>query len=155
MRGTGEPHGGFNYRVAGIALSGRRLLLHTSDRDDFWSLPGGRCEFGETSAEALVREMREELGEKIIIRHLRWTVENFYDYNERSCHELAFYYSFDIAEQWPLLRKKSWKGRDGELELSFRWFSRGELKELTVYPSFIPEYAFEETEDMRHIVWRE
>ena len=62
MRGTGGPHGGFNYRVAGIALSEGRLLLHTSDRDDFWSLPGGRCEFGETSAEALVREMREELG---------------------------------------------------------------------------------------------
>ena len=82
-------------------------------------------------------------------------MENFYDYNERSCHELAFYYSFDLAEQSLLLRKESWKGRDGELELSFRWFSREGLKDLTVYPSFIPEYAFEETEDMRHIVWRE
>jgi 8-oxo-dGTP diphosphatase len=43
----------------------RRLLLvkrgHAPDAG-LWSLPGGRVEAGESDAEALVREMREETG---------------------------------------------------------------------------------------------
>jgi 8-oxo-dGTP diphosphatase len=45
--------------------SRRRLLLvkrgHEPDAG-LWSLPGGRVEAGESDAEALVREMREETG---------------------------------------------------------------------------------------------
>lgn len=44
---------------------GGRLLLIRRDRPPgkgLWSLPGGRVEEGETLAEALVREVREETG---------------------------------------------------------------------------------------------
>jgi 8-oxo-dGTP diphosphatase len=43
---------------------GRLLLIKRGHEPGagLWSLPGGRIEPGETDAEALVREMREEIG---------------------------------------------------------------------------------------------
>lgn len=43
-----------------------------------WEFPGGKIEPGETSSQALEREIREELNTKIIVGELITTVE--YDY---------------------------------------------------------------------------
>jgi hypothetical protein len=33
----------FNYRVAGIAIKDDYVLLHRSEKDSFWTFPGGRA----------------------------------------------------------------------------------------------------------------
>ena len=48
------------------------------DYKDWWEFPGGRGEPGETPAEALVREIREELDAEILVGDYITTVE--YDY---------------------------------------------------------------------------
>ncbi|MFI5043617.1 MAG: NUDIX hydrolase [Acidimicrobiales bacterium] len=51
--------------VGGVAVSGNDLLMvrrgHGPGAGE-WSLPGGRVEWGETAAEAVVREVAEETG---------------------------------------------------------------------------------------------
>jgi ADP-ribose pyrophosphatase YjhB (NUDIX family) len=51
-------------RVTGVVIEDGRILLLNQDTDSgrAWSLPGGKLEEGETLAEALIREMKEETG---------------------------------------------------------------------------------------------
>lgn len=65
--------------VAGVAVRDGRLLL-VRDRHGFWGSPGGWVEPGEDPEEAVIREVREELGvEAEVTRafrpHLVWHVE--------------------------------------------------------------------------------
>lgn len=47
-----------------LEKDGKNLLIY-DPRFEFWRVPGGRAEFGESPEEALQREMEEELGVKI------------------------------------------------------------------------------------------
>ena len=46
--------------IKGVLLIGGKVVLVKNDRDE-WELPGGRMDPGETHAQTLVREFREEL----------------------------------------------------------------------------------------------
>ncbi len=46
------------YRVACVVTHRDKVLLHRAEEDSFYALPGGSVEFGETSIEALHREMQ-------------------------------------------------------------------------------------------------
>jgi ADP-ribose pyrophosphatase YjhB (NUDIX family) len=75
------PGAQFGLRTAAVALQDGYVLLHRSEQDDFWSLPGGRCELLEAAKDAIRREMREELGAEAQVVRLLWILENFLEYN--------------------------------------------------------------------------
>src|SRR5579884_2715922 len=87
---------GFNVRVAGVCIHRDHVLLSRGEQDDFWALPGGRLEFDESTAAALQREMREEIGVEVVVGSLLWLVENFFEYNGVATHELLFIYEFTL-----------------------------------------------------------
>ncbi|MBQ1414158.1 MAG: DUF434 domain-containing protein [Clostridia bacterium] len=45
-----------------LAEDGRALIAERADRPGWWEFPGGTMEFGENTAQTLVREFREEMG---------------------------------------------------------------------------------------------
>ncbi|MBX5451717.1 NUDIX domain-containing protein [Thermogemmatispora sp.] len=61
------------FRVGVFALifdeAGRVLLVHRNDID-WWNLPGGGMELGETVDEAVKREVREETGLEVTVERL-------------------------------------------------------------------------------------
>jgi ADP-ribose pyrophosphatase YjhB (NUDIX family) len=128
----------FTYRVVGIALDGERVLLHRAETEDFWSLPGGRCELGEPGATALAREMQEELGVTVRVERLVWVVENFFRYAGQDCHELGFYFLMTLPPgSPPLTAPGPFDGQEAGLRLIFTWFPLAVLPTLRLYPSFL------------------
>jgi 8-oxo-dGTP diphosphatase len=49
------------YKAAGILIHDRRFLVNRKEGRSVFISPGGRLEVGETAAEALIRELKEEL----------------------------------------------------------------------------------------------
>ncbi|MGD1921674.1 MAG: NUDIX hydrolase [Pleurocapsa sp.] len=145
----------FNFRVAGIAIADNYVLLHRLDKDDFWTFPGGRVELGETSQEALVRELKEELNTDIEIIRLLWLVENFFEYNSQQYHEIAFYYLMEFSAQSHYLDKnKSFTGVENDICLEFKWFPIDSeiLQQLPLLPSFLQHSINNLPASVEHIV---
>lgn len=130
----------FNYRVAGIAIHNGRVLLNRFERHDHWFLPGGRVEMGETSREALQREMQEELAEKVQVGRLLWIAESFFPGFEKTYHELALYYVMDFSPEAAVPRAtEPLFATEGDGRVLFQWWPLTQLEQVTLYPSFLVE----------------
>jgi ADP-ribose pyrophosphatase YjhB (NUDIX family) len=146
----------FTYRTVGVCVEGDYVLLHRAEIDDFWSLPGGRVEAGETSEEALRREMCEELGVEVRIGRLLWVVENFFPLNDRLHHELGLYYAIVLPEDSSLRDKSAMhNGQEDGLRLLFRWFARADLRDLSLYPVFLRTHLQRLPETTERVVNRD
>jgi ADP-ribose pyrophosphatase YjhB (NUDIX family) len=129
----------FTFRVAGIVIHNDRVLFQHSDGPDlFWFLPGGRAELGETTAQTLIREMREELSTDIHIERLLYAVENLFIHEDISHHEIGFYFLMTLPAASPLTNQSEhffWQG--DEETLQWGWLPIAQLPDLPVYPEFL------------------
>lgn len=150
-----------HFRVAGVALTDSHVLLFRSENDDFWSLPGGHVEPGETALQALVRELREETGQEIVTGPLLWVVENFFEYRGEPHHELGLYFRFWPAPGASLMQAGRFTGVESlatsggqPLQLFFEWHARrpADLAALPLLPSFLPAALVHLPQVPQHLV---
>jgi len=114
-------------RLAGVAVRGDKILLVKHERDgrQYFLLPGGGLEWGETCAEGLAREFEEELSLKVKVGPLLFLNESIEPRGRRHILNLTF--------------RVRIMGGDLRLHADCRlkaveWVSRQDLMKRTFYP---------------------
>ena len=105
----------------------------------FYRLFGGGIEFSETSKEAIVREMNEELGATATDLEKLTVIENLFEYNGKKGHEITFLYKGKLLEKSFYENKKSPRlDKDGYAE----WISIDDILsgEVILYPQKSYDY---------------
>lgn len=147
------PDADFHYRVAAVAIRDGHVLMHRAVYENFWALPGGRCEIMEPSTEALVRELREETGEAIQVERLLWLVENFFTYERKRQHALGLYYLVSLPPASRLLDlHREHAGIEGDLPLIYQWLPIAEAPHLPIYPAFLRTALQAIPDTLQHVV---
>lgn len=149
----------FAYRVAGIARNDNKVLLHNSDIDKIWALPGGACKFGQSSTDTLTRELNEELDAKVKITSLQFVVENFFIWEGKQAHELGLYYEFSFIENsiefYEQLEFVGHENDDeiyGKHKLLFKWVELADLNSYDLKPSFLKKLLLKSNEHPKHLI---
>ena len=134
----------FNYRVCGMIISDCKILAMRDERSPYYYLPGGRVALGETAENAVIREIKEELGVTPKIIRPLWLNQAFFteDVDNLHYHELCIYFLLDISDTDLLSRGKSFISKEGNRAHLFEWLEFDRLKNEYFYPLFLKKDIF-------------
>lgn len=90
----------FNFRVGLLVKMKKKVLVECNPDYDFVVLPGGRVKTLESSEDALIREINEEMIIDLTNYNLEFIGidENFFELDNIKYHELYFIYKIEIDE---------------------------------------------------------
>lgn len=108
---------------------GRVLLIHKTD-NNLWALPGGGHELGESIADSVVRETREETGYDVEVTRITGTYTN-------PGHVMA-YEDGEVRQQFSIAfaaRLLGGEARTSSESRSVEWVGPEEMDSLDMHPS--------------------
>lgn len=143
----------FRFRAAAIIVEDNCVLFAGNDVDDYYYSIGGGVHLGETSEEAVKREVFEETGVEYEVDRLAVIHENFFigssDLKGVDCHEIALYYMMKPKGNKTLNSQSFTKSGVKE---SMHWIPIVELEKYNAYPSFMKEYLQSDYIGVRYII---
>lgn len=122
---------GIEVIARGIAIRDGKVLLCRAKGGSSTYLPGGHIEFGEKGKEALVREIKEEMGLDSTAGEMIGVVENSFIQKGKPHQEINLVYtlSFEpmIAAMMPTHAMEDW--------IEFEWCPLDELEKANLLPA--------------------
>ena len=114
---------------------------------------GGGVHHGETTEQAVVREVFEETGVRYKIDRLAFVHENFFVmqegvFKDKQCHEIAFYFLMKPQGN----QEVQCKSETADGKEFVKWIPIDELQNYVAYPSFYIEKLLSLPATVEHII---
>lgn len=119
----------FGVRATALIVRDGKILL--TERDGLYYTIGGAIEVGESTCDAVKREVFEELGIEVVVKDLAFIVENFFAEGNRNWHNIEFHYLVE-----PLTEPPSQMMED-QMEQACYWVDIKELADYAIVPTFL------------------
>ncbi|WP_129301781.1 NUDIX domain-containing protein [Lacticaseibacillus chiayiensis] len=92
-----NPHAKYDVRAAVLLIHDDQILVTLEATSGFAIVPGGAVKFGETVAEAAVREVYEELRLKDVQPSLVGVLESFWEQPEQTYQQLILVHRLELS----------------------------------------------------------
>lgn len=128
-----------NVRAAGVMIHNGKILVHRNVNSDHYALIGGRIEIGESSANTIKREIKEELGKDIEITGYISTIENFFEMKGSKYHEILFVHKGEFVNEEDKKIEYTLKNLEGKDYLQYEWLDISKIDEYPLWPLVIKD----------------
>ena len=118
-------------RVAGITIQGDEILLieHTKKDKKYWLVPGGGVDWGESTAEALIREYKEETNLDITVEKFLFLSETIAP--DKKKHVINLYFQIKIIKNSIYNMKLG----DERNLTDLKFITKEEIENIKLYPN--------------------
>ena len=149
----------FSYRVGGLLINNGKVLMQKLMGDDGYAFIGGHVAFGETTAETIIREFKEEIGADIKVERLIMVNENFFPWGNRPCQQINLYYLVSLKDETQIPLDGNFKAHDDlgneRFELDMCWIPLEDIPSKNIYPTEAKKYIINIPDEIVFFVHKE
>ncbi|MBP6126561.1 MAG: NUDIX domain-containing protein [Leptotrichiaceae bacterium] len=118
-------------RVAGILIENNKILLieHLKKNKKYWLVPGGGVDWGESTAEALIREFKEETNLDITVEKFLFLSETIAP--DKKKHVINLYFQIKIIKNSIYNMKLG----DERNLTDLKFITKEEIENIKLYPN--------------------
>lgn len=136
----------FDIRSCGILKKEDKVLI-SNEEDGSQTLPGGAIKIGETTEQAVVRELLEETNLHVKVERLVAVVENFFILDNIPYQQLIFVYELSLVTT--SIKEICCK----EETVSSEWLKKNEIRALK--PHILEQLIYQPKQEFQHLINKE
>ena len=137
-------------RAAAFIINDDKLLFAKNVNQPLYYVIGGRIEENETSEEAIIRELYEEIGLKLEVERLVIIQERIHEVDNQKHHEIVFFYT--IKENAAIKNILENSFTDQGTHETLHWLPIDDLKKYNIVSSFLKEKSLRNMSELEHII---
>ncbi|MFH0955817.1 MAG: NUDIX domain-containing protein [Candidatus Falkowbacteria bacterium] len=126
-----------------IAIKNNKILVIAGhdyhEHENFYRLIGGGIEFAETEAEALKREVKEEINAEIKNVKYLGLIENIFNYEGKDMHEIVLLYQADFRDK-DIYKRSEIEISDSRHPQKAYWLEKKVVLKSKFYPEKLRDF---------------
>ncbi|MFM0771904.1 NUDIX hydrolase [Streptococcus suis] len=135
----------FGVRATALLIKNRKIFLTRDSKGCYYTI-GGAIAVNETAQDAVVREVKEELGVDSCVNQLAFVVENQFTHEDIDFHNIEFHFIVDPIGEMPK------EMIEDNLKQACEWIEVDKFVNLDIVPAFLAQELPNWNGQVKHIM---